>query len=81
MIPAVIVDGRLFDCHLDSSGKLLTEEVEEGLLVWRNQIVGQPHTMIRFISLQFLGQFVERVKQAADLILGSDEAEMARLLS
>lgn len=81
VIPVVIVDGRLFDCHLDSSGNLLTEEVEEGLLVWRNSVVGQPHTMIRFISLPFLGRFVERVKQAAELILGSEEAEMARLLS
>lgn len=81
VIPAVVIDGRIFDCHLDESGELSTEEVEDGMLVWRNPIVGMPHTMIRLISLPFLGRFVERVKQAANMILDSEKDGMAKLLS
>lgn len=81
VIPSVVVDGRMFDCHLDSIGKVLIEEVEEGLLIWRNPVVGMPHTMIRFITLPFLDRFVERVKQTADSVLNSKKAEMVKLLS
>jgi len=81
VIPTVVIDGRLFDCHLDESGGLSIEEVEEGTLVWRNPIVGMPHTIIRFISLPFLSRFVERVNQAVNMVLDSKKDGMAKLLS
>ena len=80
VIPAVVIDGFLFECHLGQGGQLEIESVEDGMLVWRNPIVGMPHTMIHAsFSLPFLAKFVGKAKQAGKLILDKDG--MSKFLS
>jgi len=80
LLPVVIIEGRLFECFLDEHGSVIVNEVAEGTLVWRNQLVHMPHTIIRIVTLASLTKFVQEFSAAASLFLASDD-EIKRLMS
>lgn len=73
VIPAIVIDGRLFESFIDKNGEMVVNEVPEGTLVWRNMLVRAPHTIIRIITLPHLPQFIKDVCDAAELLFGSED--------
>jgi hypothetical protein len=79
VVPAIVIDGRLFESFLKESGEMVVNEVSEGTLVWRNSLVRAPHTIIRVITTPYLPQFIQEVQEASSLLLNSKD-EVKRLL-
>lgn len=51
LFPVVVVTGKLFRCTMDhSTGKLALNEISRGVLVWRNRVVGQPHSIVHIVT-------------------------------
>jgi len=49
--PVVVVSGNLFRCTMDSkTGNLTLDEIPRGVLVWRNPVVGQPHSIVHIVT-------------------------------
>jgi len=61
--PLVVVDGYLFESFLNDEGNLEVLQIESGLLVWRNDLVGQPHTLIHIVAKTGLISLVEAFRR------------------
>jgi hypothetical protein len=59
VLPVIVVDGRLFEVFLDNDGELVVNETEEGTLLWRNPIVGNPHTIVNIVSSSAFDRFAD----------------------
>lgn len=68
-LPVVVTDARLFSAQLDESGQLLLEEISTGALVWRNPMIGAPHTIIHVVSESALPDFVNVMGNSAKQLL------------
>jgi len=67
--PLVVLDGRLFEAFLVGDGSTETRETASGTLVWRQQIVGMPHTIIAITTLANLDAFLGQAVETADALL------------
>jgi hypothetical protein len=57
VLPIIVVDGPLFEVYLDDSAKVLVNALENGTLLWRNPIVGMPHTIVNIVSTKAFDSF------------------------
>lgn len=70
ILPVVVVDGQLFEVYLDDQMDTVVNEINSGTLLWRNPIVGMPHTIIRIISSAKFEKFAaESLKSIKKLIV------------
>lgn len=60
-LPVVIVEGELFETYLDEGSSVIVNEVNRGTLVWRNQVVGRPHTIVDIISSSNIDEYAMKV--------------------
>jgi hypothetical protein len=51
--PIVVTDAPLLESYLDNDGSLQVASVEDGLIIWRNPIVGR-HTLVQIFTLNKL---------------------------
>ena len=65
----VVIDGRLFECFLDESENMRVEEVDSGVLLWRNPVVGEPHTIIHISTVRSLDALATAVNETASGLL------------
>lgn len=80
IVPVVVIEGQLFECYLDPSDQIAIGEVTSGTLVWRNPVVGMPHTIIKVVTYSGLDGLISEASEAADLLLTSRK-EVGELLS
>lgn len=79
---AVIVDGRLFEFYLDEHGAPAIGELSRSTLLWRNPVVGMPHTIVHVLTVEALGGFVHDAWDATEYMLhtlDSAKREVARV--
>ncbi len=69
VFPLVVLDGRLFEAFLAEDGSAETRETASGTLVWRQQIVGMPHTIVAITTLADLDTFLRQAVETADALL------------
>lgn len=67
--PLVVVDGRLFECALDTERDVRITEVQRSTLVWRNRVVGEPHTIVSILTLTGLADYLVDANDGADELL------------
>lgn len=70
IFPAIITDARLFSASIEADDSVTISEIESGVLLWRNPLVGVPHTIIHVISLNALDDFVATTLASTQKILG-----------
>ena len=78
--PIVVLDGHLFDCHLDLDGKTVVEEVSRSVLLWRNPVVAMPHTVIHLVTLSELNSLVDAADKTACGLLRLNAEQLGRAL-
>ncbi len=78
VFPIVLVEGRLFECYLDEENNPILNEIQSGVLGWRNPIVSMPHTIIHILTLDTLPEFIKQANETIDLLL-SREKEIAQI--
>ena len=69
--PAVVVDGRLFECYLDAGDEMHISEISSGTLFWRNPILGVRHTVIQVVTRVALDDFARDAHRSAEFLLES----------
>jgi len=80
VFPVVVIDGLLLECYLDERNQMMVEEVQRGILVWRSQIVGMPHTIVHVITLQALDDFVHEAEKTSLALLLTCDKELAEIV-
>jgi len=61
VFPIIVVDGKTFESHLDESGNVEVDEISNATLLWRNPIVGMPHTIIDVVSYSYFEEYVSNL--------------------
>lgn len=69
IFPVVVTDSRLFAAKLEANGSISLKEISDGVLVWRNPLVGAGHTIIHVVTSCALGDFANRAQATADQLL------------
>lgn len=80
IFPIVLIEGKLFECYLNEDNAPVLNEIQEGVLVWRNPVVQMPHTIIHILTLDSLPNFLANANESIDLLF-SREKEIARMKS
>jgi len=78
IFPVIVIEGRLFEAYLseESPSDLKVSEVDQGILLWRNPIVGRRFTIINVINTNYLNEFCQNAKDASELILKKSDKEI-----
>lgn len=69
VLPIIVVDGKLFDCHLEENSQINATEINSGVLIWRNPLVKSPHTIIHVVSVPALAGFCDETVKSIDFIV------------
>jgi hypothetical protein len=80
-MPIVIVDGNLLEVFLDENAKILVNEIENGTLLWRNPLVGMPHTIINIISANDFERYINLADNSISKFFELAENELKASLS
>jgi hypothetical protein len=78
-IPIIVVGGQMFEVYLQADGETVIQRIDAGTLLWRNPIVGMPHTIIRIVTENGLEAFVDDAAASADSFLRIAKAELSRI--
>ncbi len=78
VFPVVLIEGKLFECYLSEDNAPILNEIQEGVLVWRNPVVQMPHTIIHILTLDSLPNFLSQANETIDLLF-SREKEIAKM--
>lgn len=68
-LPVIVTDARIFSATLDQEAAVVINEVPSGVLLWRNPIVGMPHTIINVVSVGALDAFAASSMESAKRLL------------
>jgi len=66
--PVVIIDGLLYECYLNKDGEVIIKEAEIGTLLWRNPIVGMPHSIVNIVPMGYLDTFLKGAVKTARML-------------
>lgn len=69
IFPTIVVDGRLFETLLSEESELIVNEIDSGILLWRNPVVGRRFTIISIINKNSLNDFCKEAQETAEKIL------------
>lgn len=61
--PSLVIDGKLFETYLNESNEMCVSELSKGTLLWRNPIVGMPHTLINILTKDSLEEHFSSVRK------------------
>lgn len=70
-MPVIVIDGKLFETYLNESNEMSVIEVSKGVMVWRNPIVGMPHTVINVITKEAIDEYFSSIKTDMTLLRSS----------
>jgi hypothetical protein len=69
VFPSIVVDGLIFDCHLDEAGRLSVERLEDSFFFFPWNISGEVGTCIRVLSLERLRGYISEAKLVGDQLV------------
>ncbi|MCD4671208.1 MAG: hypothetical protein K8R77_00965 [Anaerolineaceae bacterium] len=72
--PVVVIKGKLFEYYLEKDDNPILEEIDTGVLVWRNPIIRMPYTIIHIVTLDGLPEFVENAAETTYNLLNQENA-------
>jgi hypothetical protein len=78
--PIVVLQGHLFECHLDSKNEIAVSEISEGIVILGSKDRGEelrarPSTSaVRIVTETSLQSVAQKAYQAADLLLAQEQA-------
>lgn len=76
LFPVVVVEGRLFEVYLDDKSKTIINETKNGVLLWRNSLVGMPHTIINIVTSADFDNFVKGALTSINIIFNLSDEEI-----
>jgi len=76
IFPVLVTEARLFAATLEEGSSVSVREQSSGILLWRNPLVGMPHTIIHVVTLPALQDFVDVAVKTADRLLTMCRGEL-----
>jgi hypothetical protein len=80
VFPVIVVEGYLFQSYLSDPGEMELNQIDESVLLWRNQETGHPNTIINVVNKSMLQQFVTSCQVTADALFGIDKERLGVIL-
>lgn len=77
VLPVVVVEGQLFEVFLDDQSDVAVNSIESGTLLWRNPIVGMPHTIVNIITSAGFDQFADDALTSIDTFIELSEKQLS----
>jgi hypothetical protein len=74
-MPIIVLSAKLVESYLGEDGNVAVENTNEAVLLWRNQVVKRPHTIITIITEDGLAMFAQRMYSSAANFIASLENE------
>jgi len=76
VFPIIVTEASLFSAHLEKDSSISLKEEKAGLLLWRKQIVGMPHTIVHVVTASHLKDFVDDASASAQRLIELCEGEL-----
>jgi hypothetical protein len=80
-IPVVLIDGKLFECFLNDSGKTNTREIKSGIMEWKYSNPNGGSTHLHIVTKEFLSEFTNQAKSFAQIFANATIKHTDALLS
>jgi hypothetical protein len=77
VFPIVVVEGKLFEVFLDDDSNVVVDDIDNSTLLWRNPLVGMPHTIVNIVSSSSFEQFSHDALASIDGIFDISEKQLA----
>jgi hypothetical protein len=81
LFPVVVVEGKLFEAFLDKDVDVVVKDIETGTLLWRNPVVGNPHTIINIVSESFFERFSDNILASFESLFELSENQLSEHLT
>jgi hypothetical protein len=72
VIPLVVIDGKLFECHQDDL-EIDVEEINQATLIWRNQVSNTGHSIIGICTFDALSKYIRGVSRLANFVFAQED--------
>lgn len=72
ILPVILIQGKLFECHQDSS-ELEVNETQRSILMWRNQASNTGHSIINICTEEALGSLIKDASKLAKFIFAQTD--------
>ena len=69
IFPAIVVDGKIFECFIDKNGEISIQEFHRGFYFFPLKIAEEFGTCIHILTADKLDEFVKQAKNVADTLL------------
>ncbi|MGD0995952.1 MAG: hypothetical protein ABR909_10580 [Candidatus Bathyarchaeia archaeon] len=79
--PVVILDGSLYECYLNKDGEVIVEEAEIGTLLWRNPVVGMPHSIVNIVPMGYIDTFLKGAIKTSRMLTENCSRELNSAIS
>ncbi len=66
--PIIVIEAPLFESYINNEGAVITEEINKGLLIWRNPVI-QRHTFVQIYTKNQFEAEAETIKEEANTFL------------
>lgn len=76
VFPIVVVEGKLFEVFLDDDANVVVDDIDKGTLLWRNPMVGMPHTIVNIVSSSSFEQFSHEALASIDEYFDISEKQL-----
>lgn len=70
--PIILLQGKLFECHQDSTS-LEVQEINNGTLIWRNQASNAGHSIISLYTAKSLPALIKKASKLIDFIFCQED--------
>jgi len=77
VFPLVVVEGRMFEVYLDDKENVEVADIDNGTLLWRNPVVGMPHTIVNIVSSSSFEQFSNEAQASIDKLFELTEKQLS----
>jgi len=81
VLPVVVVEGQLFEVFLDDQADVIVNGIESGTLLWRNPIVGMPHTIVNIVTSSGFEQFAYDARTSIDKFFEMSEKQLSESIN
>lgn len=69
IFPVIVTDAPLCTAMLDQNSELVVEEAKQGVVMWRNPVVGLPNTLVHIVTAQEFNNFAEDMAESVGIFL------------
>ncbi len=78
--PVVVLEGRLFSCHLTHASTVEVMEVPSAVLLWRNPIAEAPYTIVHLVTRNDMEALVDAAASTVRDLLRLDPETVGRAI-